>query len=214
MKEIKTNDGKKGGWLVGKRHYDKSGKSLGGIKAIVTDAGGKPVELEGGEVIINREASKKYWKELSKINQSEGNGVAIGPPSGFDEDPEDNYENGGKIDFNPNHIPNKWILSYAEKIKANQVVPEKIDVKVIKDDEDQYFARIDASKSKLADSVTVEKAPVMIPQLNEGGVDWFPAIMIPLQIVILILYGVYGEYQPASALDVGRYPYYQVCGVI
>lgn len=119
MKEIKTNDGKKGGWLVGKRHYDKSGKSLGGIKAIVTDAGGKPVELEGGEVIINREASKKYWKELSRINQSAGNGVAIGPPSGFDEDPEDNYENGGKIDFNPNHIPNKWILSYAEKIKAN-----------------------------------------------------------------------------------------------
>ena len=119
MKEIKTNDGKKGGWLVGKRHYDKSGKSLGGIKAVVTDAGGKPVELEGGEVIINREASKKYWKELSRINQSAGNGVAIGPPSGFDEDPEDNYENGGKIDFNPNHIPNKWILSYAEKIKAN-----------------------------------------------------------------------------------------------
>ena len=118
MKEIKTNNGRKGGWLVGKRHYDKDGKPLGGIKAVVTDAGGKPVELEGGEVIINREASKKYWKELSKINQSAGNGVAIGPPSGFDEDPEDNYENGGKIDFNPNHIPNKWILSYAEKIKA------------------------------------------------------------------------------------------------
>jgi hypothetical protein len=113
MKEIKTNDGKKGGWLVGKRHYDKSGKCLGGIKAVVTDAGGKPVELEGGEVIINREASKKYWKELSRINQSAGNGVAIGPPSGFDEDPEDNYENGGKIDFNPNHIPNKWILFQA-----------------------------------------------------------------------------------------------------
>jgi hypothetical protein len=119
MKEIKTNNGKKGGWLVGKRHYDKNGKPLGGIKAIVTDAGGRPVELEGGEVIINREASKKHWKELSRINQSAGNGVAIGPPSGYDEDPEDNYENGGKIEFNPNHIPNKWILSYAEKIKKN-----------------------------------------------------------------------------------------------
>jgi acyl-coenzyme A synthetase/AMP-(fatty) acid ligase len=67
----KTNNGKKGGWLVGKRHYSKDGKPLGGIKAIVTDAGGKPVELEGGEVIINREASRKHWKELSRINQSD-----------------------------------------------------------------------------------------------------------------------------------------------
>jgi hypothetical protein len=97
-KKVVTNDGKKGGWLVGKRHYDKGGKPLGGIKAVVTDAGGKPVELEGGEVIINREASKKHWKELSRINQSAGNGVAIEPPSGaFDEDPSEDYENGGKI---------------------------------------------------------------------------------------------------------------------
>lgn len=118
MKEIKTNNGKKGGWLVGKRHYDKNGKPLGGIKAIVTDVGGKPVELEGGEVIINREASKKHWKELSRINQSAGNGVAIGPPAGLDEDPEEYKEGGRVIEFNPNHIPNKWILSYAEKIKA------------------------------------------------------------------------------------------------
>lgn len=117
-KKVVTNDGKKGGWLVGKRHYDKKGKSLGGIKAVVTDAGGKPVELEGGEVIINREASKKYWKELSRINQSAGNGVPIEPPSdAFDEDPSEDYENGGKIEFNANHIPNKWILNYAIKIK-------------------------------------------------------------------------------------------------
>lgn len=117
-KKVVTNDGKNGGWLVGKRHYDKNGKSLGGIKAVVTDAGNKPVELEGGEVIINREASKKYWKELSRINQSAGNGVAIEPPSdAFDEDPAEDYENGGKIEFNANHIPNKWILNYAIKIK-------------------------------------------------------------------------------------------------
>ena len=117
-KKVVTNDGKKGGWLVGKRHYDKQGKPLGGIKAVVTDAGGKPVELEGGEVIINREASKKYWKELSKINQSAGNGVAIEPPTDtFDEDPAEDYENGGKIEFNANHIPNKWILNYAIKLK-------------------------------------------------------------------------------------------------
>jgi hypothetical protein len=119
MEKKQTNNGRKGGWLVGKRHYDKNGKPLGGIKAVVTDAGGKPVELEGGEVIINREASKKHWKELSKINQSAGGGVPIAPPSGaFDDDPEDNYEHGGKIDFNPNHIPSKRIVNYAKQIKA------------------------------------------------------------------------------------------------
>jgi len=119
MEKKQTNDGKKGGWLVGKRHYSKDGKPLGGIKAVVTDAGGKPVELEGGEVIINREASRKHWKELSRINQSAGNGVAIEPPSdSFDEDPEDNYEHGGKIDFNPNHIPSKKIVNYAKMIKS------------------------------------------------------------------------------------------------
>jgi len=119
MDKNKTNNGKKGGWLVGKRHYDKNGKPLGGIKAVVTDAGGKPVELEGGEVIINREASRKHWKELSRINQSAGDGVAIAPPSNsFDEDPEDNYEHGGKIDFNPNHVPSKMIVNYAKMIKS------------------------------------------------------------------------------------------------
>lgn len=117
-KKIVTNDGTKGGLLKGKRHYDKQGNSLGGIKAVVTDSGNKPVELEGGEVIINREASKKYWKELSRINQSAGNGVAIGPPM-EEEDPSEQYEHGGKIEFNPNHIPNKWILTYAKKIKRD-----------------------------------------------------------------------------------------------
>jgi hypothetical protein len=114
-----TNNGKKGGLLKGKRHYDKDGKPLGGIKAVVTDTG-KQVELEGGEVIINREASKKHWKTLSKINQSAGNGVPILPPAGAtDTDPEEYKEGGNIIKFNPNHIPNKWILQYAKKIKSD-----------------------------------------------------------------------------------------------
>jgi hypothetical protein len=118
MKENETNNGKKGGLLKGKPHYDKDGKPLGGIKAIVTDSD-KPVELEGGEVIINKEASKKHWKELSRINQSAGNGVPIAPPDGADEDPEE-YKDGGKvIEFNRNHIPSANILKYAEKIKKN-----------------------------------------------------------------------------------------------
>ena len=113
----KTNDGKKGGWLVGKRHYDKSGKPIGGIPAVVGDSK-RPVELEGGEVIINREASKKYWRELSKINQSAGNGVPIKPQDvGADEDPEEYKEGGKVIEFNPNRLPNRRIYNYAKSIK-------------------------------------------------------------------------------------------------
>lgn len=115
MKQTETNNGKKGGLLKGKPHYDEGGRSVGGIKAVITD-NNRPVELEGGEVIINREASKKYWKELSKINQSAGGGVPIGPPSGADEDP-DEYGHGGVIEFNANNTPSYYILKYAQKIK-------------------------------------------------------------------------------------------------
>lgn len=120
MRKEATSNGKRGGNLVGKPHDDKDGNPVGGIKAVVTDAGGKPVELEGGEVIINKAASKKYWRELSKINQSAGNGVPIGPPiDPHDEDPEEYKAGGNIIDFNPNHIPNKWIVKYAESVKKN-----------------------------------------------------------------------------------------------
>jgi hypothetical protein len=119
MGKNETNNGKKGGLLKGKPHYDKNGKPLGGIKAIVTDTN-TPVELEGGEVIINKEASKKYWRELSKINQSAGNGVPIKNPNGsFDEDPEEYKDGGNVIQFNPNHTPSKIILNYAKKIKSD-----------------------------------------------------------------------------------------------
>lgn len=112
-KTIITNDGRKGGWLRGKPHYGKDGQPKGGIKAVVTDSG-RPVELEGGEVIINKEASKKHWKELSRINQSAGGGVPIGPP---DQDTSE-YGAGGSIpEFNRNHIPNKWILAYGKMLK-------------------------------------------------------------------------------------------------
>jgi predicted ABC-type ATPase len=69
--------------------------------------------------LLSIEKHQKYWKELSEINQSAGNGVAIGPPSGSDDDPSEDYENGGKIVFNANHIPNKWILNYAVNIKKD-----------------------------------------------------------------------------------------------
>jgi hypothetical protein len=117
-KKNKTNDGLKGGLLEGKPHYDKNGKSLGGIKAIVTDTD-QIVELEGGEVIINKEASKKHWKTLSKINQSAGGGVPILPPDEVLADTEE-YKLGGRtIEFNPNNLPSKWIMAYATRIKKD-----------------------------------------------------------------------------------------------
>ena len=112
-----STDGTDGGILKGKPHYDSKGNSLGGIPVIVD--GGKKIEVEGDEFVVNKEASQKHWKELSKINQSAGNGVPINPSDvGSDDDPQE-FRKGGtaKIIFNPNHIPNKWIYSYAKKIK-------------------------------------------------------------------------------------------------
>ena len=112
-----TDDGTAGGLLEGPAHYDANGKSLGGIKAIVDQ--NKEIEVEGEEFVVNKEASQKHWKELSKINQSAGNGVAIGPPADYDDDPKE-FKDGGKvIDFNPNHVPSKMILNYAKKIKKS-----------------------------------------------------------------------------------------------
>jgi hypothetical protein len=112
-----TNDGTVGGLLEGPAHYDKNGKPLGGIKVIVDN--NKEIEVEGKEFAINEEASKKHWAELSKINQSAGNGVPINPPNDIDEDPEEFKEGGRVIDFNPNRVPSKMILNYAKKIKKN-----------------------------------------------------------------------------------------------
>jgi hypothetical protein len=87
-KEIIHNSGSAGGVLVGRRH------SEGGIRAI-NRATGQPLELEGGEVVITRDAvsdNQKYEFEgemltnrqiLSRINVS-GGGVS--------------FEDGGEID--------------------------------------------------------------------------------------------------------------------
>ena len=111
-----TTDGTDGGLLKGPPHYDENGKPTGGIPVVVDNS--RNIEVEGEEFVVNAEASKKHWQELSKINQSTGNGVPIGPPNGaVDEDPEE-YDKGGKIQFNPNHVPNKWILQFAEKVRT------------------------------------------------------------------------------------------------
>lgn len=78
----KTSDAKKGGVFYGKSH------ATGGIKAVIVDDS-RPIEVEGGEVIINKHAAKKHWRELSKINQSAGGGVPIHEPT---------FENGGEVE--------------------------------------------------------------------------------------------------------------------
>jgi hypothetical protein len=96
-----TSNAKKGGLFVGKSHKE------GGIPAIVTDTG-QPIEVEGGEAIINKEATKKFWKELSEINQSAGNGVPIPPPSDFDQTIE-KMEKGGVVSIaEKKQIYDKW----------------------------------------------------------------------------------------------------------
>lgn len=81
MAEVKHNQGEAGGYLVGRRH------SEGGIKA-VNKSTGQPLEMEGGEVVITRNAVSDNTKRsfngkmmtnreiLSAINQS-GGGVAF-----------------------------------------------------------------------------------------------------------------------------------------
>jgi hypothetical protein len=81
MSEVKHISGEAGGYLVGRRH------SNGGIKAI-NKSTGQPLEMEGGEVVITRDAVSDPEKRsfngkmmtnreiLSAINQS-GGGVAF-----------------------------------------------------------------------------------------------------------------------------------------
>ena len=49
MSDVKHISGEAGGYLVGRRHSD------GGIKAI-NKSTGQPLEMEGGEVVITRDA--------------------------------------------------------------------------------------------------------------------------------------------------------------
>lgn len=110
-----TNDATDGGLLIGKPHYDKNGKPLGGIPGKVD--GVKLIETETAEFVLNKEASEKHWKELSKINTSTG-GVPINPPNKFDDDPEYDYKKGGNvIEFNPNHLPSKSVMKFANEIR-------------------------------------------------------------------------------------------------
>lgn len=110
-----TTDATAGGILKGKPHYDENGNPTGGIPAVVN--GAKKIEVEGNEFVVNKEASRKHWKELSQINQSEGDGVPINPNDvGADEDPQE-YKDGGPIVFEKNKIPSRKIYNFAKAVK-------------------------------------------------------------------------------------------------
>ena len=124
----KTSDAKKGGLFVGKSH------AKGGIPAIVVDTG-QEIEVEGGEVIINKEASKKYWKELSHINQSAGGGVPIPPPMEFSEDVE-KYKGGGKITLSAIRQGTEIEMEHAktiEEYKKSGISVKEVAQKIAKD---------------------------------------------------------------------------------
>jgi len=94
-----TNKGQKGGLVKGKSH------ATGGVKSVIVDTN-KPIELEGGEAVINKttvRSSKLYdfqnqkltAKEiLSKLN-IDGGGVPIGSEC------EGSFEKGGIVENNP-----------------------------------------------------------------------------------------------------------------
>jgi hypothetical protein len=104
MAEVRHNQGEAGGYLVGRRH------SNGGIKA-VNKSTGQPLEMEGGEVVITRDAVSDSKKRsfngkmmtnrqiLSEINQS-GGGVAFAEggevPDTMHFTTDAEYEYGGK----------------------------------------------------------------------------------------------------------------------
>ena len=85
---------------------------------VITDDKGL-VELKGGSVIINKKATEKYYKELSEINQSAGDGVEIQNPKDLEGDVDEYKRGGTTIQFNPNNVPSRWVYGYAKKIKNN-----------------------------------------------------------------------------------------------
>jgi len=80
-----TNDGTKGGELEGPAHSECDDTGCG-IDAAVVDAGGKEVELEGDEIILNEKSMRDRrtfvikgtpMQIASAINSMDGNGIVI-----------------------------------------------------------------------------------------------------------------------------------------
>jgi hypothetical protein len=164
---FETNNGSKGGMLKGKAHYDSEGNSLGGIKAIVTDQGGTPVELEGNEVIINKKTVqsdkvltvKGTPKEiLSTLNQMEGNGVAIG-----DEEAEilAKYIQGGNIsNMTPSELKAFYNTPEGKKLDAETYAEWKSLVNMSKSEITNFYNSPEGKQAGLSES-----------EANKQGID-------------------------------------------
>ena len=118
-REIKSTDSTKGMMLKnGQRHSECDDNGQCGIPAVVNETGQK-IEIEQGEVIINRKSVnsnkeltvKGTPKEiLSTINQLDGNGVPIG-----DEEAEilAKYKNGGKVVSDKSEVK---VLGFSDEV--------------------------------------------------------------------------------------------------
>lgn len=120
MARIKqTTDGKKGGLLYGKSHAEN------GIKAVITDAGNKEVELEGGEAVVKKSALKdKTVKTITGTNaeilneiNTEAGGNPIYAPSELKEGSDEEFMYGGSISYFGKYFSDKnyrWKYSFEE----------------------------------------------------------------------------------------------------
>lgn len=155
--EIKHISGKVGGYLVGKRH------SEGGIKAI-NKSTGQPLEMEGGEVVITRNAVSSGEKHefegqmltnreiLSKINES-GGGVS--------------FEDGGEVchvcdaEYNYKGKKMKDIDIFKEMAKGGEIddILQAVDELTFDDLDSKFDDERDAVLEALR-------------SIKEGGVPW------------------------------------------
>jgi hypothetical protein len=155
--EIKHISGKVGGYLVGKRH------SEGGIKAI-NKSTGQPLEMEGGEVVITRNAVSSGEKHefegqmltnreiLSKINES-GGGVS--------------FEDGGEVC----HVCNAEYNYKGKKMKDIDIFKEmakggEID-DILQAVDELTFDDLDSKFDDERDAVLEA-----LRSIKEGGVPW------------------------------------------
>jgi hypothetical protein len=168
QKAIETNNATKGMDLKnGKRHYDSNGNPLGGIKAKVINSDNQQIEVEQGEVILNRKSMnsskiltvKGTPKQIaSTINQLDGNGVAI---SDSEAKVLDIYKSGGSI---------ANMTSSEQKAFYNTKEGKKLDAQTYS----EWNKLVNMSKSELENfynSVEGREAGLTTSQANEQGID-------------------------------------------
>jgi len=176
-------DIKSGTILSGPSHDD------GGIEVQVN---GKPVvEAQGGEIVINAEASEQHCEQLSEINQSTGNGVA------FDCENKDKIraEKGVKLNDISNNsdfvdilyaktieeLNNRIGLNYTKSANSKTDFGHSRYLNVFKTGDESYESkkiRISdhgvENKNRMADEYHIRKDDDIINVLNLIEYYWYP----------------------------------------